>query len=116
MSPISIPSCPEACVVLAVFMAQPGMSCMFGQNAEASTWLQPLTKSREITQMRRSLFITNSSQSIFTRKSVMRKGCRTKNIINPVAVSRVKQNFDAPMAESVVTLTIILVANTRGDF
>jgi hypothetical protein len=36
MSPISIPSCPER-EVLALCMAQPGMFCMFGQNAATST-------------------------------------------------------------------------------
>ncbi len=58
MSPISIPSCDEEEVeAFPVSMVQPGMSFMFGQKAAASTWLQPLTKSREMTQMRRSRFI-----------------------------------------------------------
>jgi hypothetical protein len=56
MSPISIPSCDEA-EALPACMAQPDISCTFEQNAAASTCPQPLTKSREITQMRSSLFI-----------------------------------------------------------
>jgi hypothetical protein len=56
MSPISIPSCPEA-EVGAFCMAQPGMFCMLGQNAVASTCPQPLTKSREMTEMSEIRFI-----------------------------------------------------------
>lgn len=58
MSPISIPSCDEA-EFLPACMVQPGMSCMCGQNAAASTFPQPLTKSREMTQMSSSLFMEN---------------------------------------------------------
>jgi hypothetical protein len=58
MSPISISSCDET-LALDACMGQAGMSCIFGQNAAASTWLQPLKKSREMTQMSRSLFIEN---------------------------------------------------------
>jgi hypothetical protein len=56
MSPISIPSC-DAAGAFPACMAQPDMSRMFGQNAAASTCPQPLTKSREMTQMRSSFFI-----------------------------------------------------------